>query len=1162
MLLVVLRPPRVNVDIFHKNFPAMFIVLTSLLVNVGVSFTSTYANETIDFNSQIRPILSSACFACHGPDENERAAGLRLDTIEGATQDLGGYAAITPGDADASEMLARILSEDEDLRMPPPEKGTRLTEQQVALLRTWLEQGAEYSVHWSYAPPRKSELPDVSREGWSKNEVDHFILAELESRDLQPSESADRLTLARRLSLDLVGLPPTWQEAIQFRDDSREDAYERYVDSLLERPTFGERWAHVWLDLARYADSAGYADDPPRTIWAFRDYVIQSLNENKSFDQFTIEQIAGDLLPEPTSSQLIATAFHRNTLTNNEGGTNDEEFRNVAVVDRVNTTMAVWMGTTAACAQCHTHKYDPITQKEYFELFAFFNTSQDADRRDEQPLHEVWSAEQLALKEQLTGQLEDLNQSLNTVTPEISDAQDVWLSQLKDEPQWKILIPEKVDSEHRNANVAGDGWIEFSDQGAEKDVVTATFPIDHGFVSGFRLEVPEKQLRNFVLSGVQARWEPDATEAMEAQILRVELPGKQKMIHLAELQIFSNGKNVAVDGRPTQSSTDFGGDVAYINDGNTDGNFQNKSVTHTAISENPWVEIDLGATHKIDQIVIWNRTDGGDSIQGRLAGYRVSLLDSDRQIVWSQSPKGVPKPSESISIDGGLDLTFATAIANHEQTGFSASNLVIDPALPRTGWAVGPHVGKSHEAVMILEQAKTLESGRIILRIDHQSEHLRHLIDYLRVSATGNSTLQDWAKLPLELQPIMFSNSSEVDTNRRKELAKHFLKITPILADQREQASSLEKQLAGLKPTTTVPIMREQDKTKSRTTHIQVRGNYQNVEGVVNPGTPSVFHSITGTENPNRMDLAKWLVDENNPLTARVIVNRHWEQIFGTGIVSTSEEFGSQGDLPSHPELLDWLAVELMQSGWDLKHLIKKIVMSATYRQNSRVTDTMRKQDPDNRFYTRGPRFRASAEVVRDQALFISELLSQKMYGPPVKPPQPKLGLTAAFGSGTDWNTSSGDDRYRRGIYTTWRRSSPYPSMAQFDAPNREVCTVRRIPTNTPLQALVTLNDPVYVEAAQAFAREIIQAEDATNQRIEHAFKKALIRLPTNGEIERLSQLVEEVQGLYQDDQESAMQIATDPLGKLPDSIDVVDAATWTVIANVILNLDEILMKR
>ena len=1121
------------------------------------------ASGEVDFNSQIRPILSSACFACHGPDESERAAGLRLDTAEGSLQDLGGYSAIVAGDPDSSELLQRVLSEDPDFRMPPPESGSALTQQQVAVLSRWIEQGAKYAEHWSYISPRRPTPPEMTSHGWGENEIDRFVLSKLSDQGLQPSQSADRLTLARRLSLDLVGLPPTWQEAEYFLNDQSSNAYEKYVDSLLKKDAFGERWAHVWLDLARYADSAGYADDPPRTIWAYRDYVIKSLNDNKPFDQFTIEQIAGDLLPNPSSSELIATAFHRNTLTNNEGGTNDEEFRNVAVVDRVNTTMSVWMGTTIACAQCHTHKYDPLTQKEYFELFAFFNNSQDADRRDESPLHEVWTEAQIETKEKLKHQHERLLEKLKVVTPEIAEAQQNWISSLSLEPDWKYLRPSNVASQRPVAVIEEDGWVRLKESDVDTDSMEVRCAIDPLSITGLKIQVADSQRRNFVLSEITARWEPTEKNVVNAQFVRVELPGNQKMIHLAEIEAYGGDLNHALAGQATQSSTDFGGNAAYVNDGNTDGNFNNLSVTHTAVSDSPWIEIDLGKEQDVDRLVLWNRTDGGEGIVNRLQGYRVSLLDANRKVVWSRSPDRVPSPSRDFLIDGTRDLRFSVALGNHEQTGFPASSTINPKSLSDAGWAVGPYVGQQHELTMVFAEPHALPKGELVIRLEHQSKHPKHLIDHFRVAVTGGENLQEWAGVPENLRWILNSGSYKTDSNHESMVMDYYLQITPLLGKEREQLQSIAKQLAELKPYTTAPIMRELEDGKKRATRVQIRGNYLNTEDdEVNSGIPAAFHELSVEGQPTRLDLARWLVDENNPLTARVIANRHWEQLMGVGIVATSEEFGSQGDLPTHPELLDWLAMELMESGWDLKHLIKKIVMSATYQQTSLVTDSLLESDPGNRFYARGPRFRASAEVIRDQALFVSGLLSTKMYGPPVNPPQPQLGLRAAFGSGTDWQTSKGDDRYRRGIYTTWRRSSPYPSMAQFDAPNREVCTVKRIRTNTPLQALVTLNDPVYIEAAQSFARNLLAGSDNTSQRIEAAFKAALIRMPRRNEVDRMEKLYAEVYKVYEANPESAMKIATDPLGPLPKNMDILEAAAWTVVANVILNLDEILMKR
>lgn len=758
--------------------------------------------KAIDFNRDIRPILSNHCFQCHGPDEDERQGvgehGLRLDIAAGALGELGGNPAIVPGDPEQSRLLVRMLSTDPDLKMPPPATGKVVNARETALIREWIRQGAPYARHWSYVPPVRPELPAVSRIELVRTPVDHFLLSHLERQGLSYQPEADRETLIRRLSLDLTGLPPAPEDVAAYLADNARDADERLVEKLLHKPGYGEHWARLWLDLARYADSAGYADDPPRTIWAYRDYVIRAFQQNIPFDQFTREQLAGDLLPNPTEDQWIATAFHRNTLTNNEGGTNDEEFRNVAVVDRVNTTFAVWMGTTIHCAQCHTHKYDPITQAEYFQVFSILNQSEDADRRDESPLYELWRPERRA-----------------------------------------------------------------------------------------------------------------ARDAAQAELER---------------------------------------------------------------------------------------------LQG---------LTSD-----------------------------------------------------------------------------------------------------------------------------------------------------PVSAEVAIQIGRLKRELANLRPETTVPIMRDLTADRRRKTQIQLRGNWQSLGDEVGPGVPTAFHPLPEDITPDRLALANWLVDRRNPLTARVIVNRLWEQLFGIGIVPTSEEFGSQGELPLHPELLDWLAVEFMDSGWNWQHMLRLLVNSAAYRQSSAVTPELLQRDPDNRWLARGPRFRMSAEMIRDQALSVSGLLSSKQFGPPVRPFQPKLGVNAAFGSSVDWQTSEGEDRYRRALYTQWRRSNPYPSLTTFDAPNREVCTVRRERTNTPLQALVTLNDPVYVEAAQALARQALSVAENPTDRARWIFQRCLVRNPDPSELERLEQLAVLARQRLENQPSQTLKLATDPLGPLPAGTAPLDAAVWTVVANAVLNLDETFMRR
>ena len=765
------------------------VLLTFLLLSIAPTFAS--ANEPVNFNRDIRPLLANNCFRCHGPDAETREAGLRLDRQEAATRELdSGDHAIVSGDPATSQLIERLRTDDEDLRMPPADIGPGLKEHEIELLERWIAEGANYDRHWSLQPIRRSPLP--SNDGGTA--IDRFVLEQLHEQQLEPNAEADKSTLIRRVSLALTGLPPTIAEVEAFRLSSDPDAYEKLVERLLASPRFGERWARVWLDIARYADSAGYAQDPARTIWRYRDWVIDAYNANLTFDQFTVEQIAGDLLPNPTTEQLLATAFHRNTMTNSEGGTDDEEFRTAALVDRVNTTMQVWMGLTMGCAQCHDHKYDDISQEEYFRFFAILNNTADADRGDESP----------------------------------------WLEELT--------------------------------------------------------------------------------------------PAQQ-------------------------------------------------------------------------------------------------------------------------------------------------------------------------------QQKQNLETQLVALKAD----------------------------------------DDKADDATKK---------------QREK---LQKELRSIRGIRT-PIMRELESDKRRETHIHVRGNFRVKDRAVKPGVPSVLHDMDG--EPGRLQMASWLVAQDNPLTARVVVNRYWELLFGTGLVVTSEDFGIQGDLPSHPLLLDYLAAELMQNDWDTKWLIREIVTSAAYRRSSGIsTPKMADADRSNRWLARGPRFRMPGEMIRDQALAVSGLLSSKMHGPSVKPPRPNLGLRSAFGGSTDWATSNGEDRYRRGLYTSWRRTTPYPSMTTFDAPSREFCTVRRIRTNTPLQALVTLNDPVFIEAAQALARRILVAEHDWSSRIDFAFRTVVARAPSTAERDGVRKLYDETLATFNSDPDAANKMAFEPLGKT-DKFDVPELATWTVIGNVLLNLDETLAPR
>lgn len=1134
-------------------------------------------SHEVDFNLDVRPILSNNCLLCHGPDPEGVQAGLRLDSRDAATIELdSGMTAVVPGKPAESELIARILSDDEDLRMPPTDHGAALTPEQVDILKRWIEQGAPYAVHWSYMKPQRPAPPasgTPSHAAWCRNPIDQFVLQQLEQRRLAPSDAADRYALARRVCLDLTGLPPTVEEVDAFVNSTDPQAYERYVDELLQRPAFGEHWARKWLDLARYADSAGYADDPPRTIWAYRDWVIRSINANMPFDQFTTEQLAGDLLPDATEDQLIATAFHRNTLTNNEGGTQDEEFRNVAVVDRVNTTMAVWMGTTMACAQCHTHKYDPITQEEYFRFFAIFNNTEDADRRDESPTFPVYTEDQLNLRSSLTDRISKLRSVMSAGSSELEQEQQRWELAMHQPANWVRLIPSLLTRASSAESVIEEDGVVGISSTAETDVFELTLPLPDGesrpvTLAALRLltfphsDLPNKGsgwgYGNFVVTGVEADLIPANAASPAGRFVRISLPGKNKILSLAEVEVFSNGKNVALSGVAKQSSTAYNGAAKLAVDGNTDGEFPNMSVTHSATSDSPWWEVDLKTSQNVDRILVWNRTDG--YLGGRLQGFVIELLDENRDVVWSKVQTKVPSPSyEARTL--GTEITLATITADFQQQGLEPSGIINGLRGTGDGWGIHGQIDRPHTLTLVAESAVPItDAASIRLRIAQESPYKNHILGRFAIEISDSAAIVNRAQMPTDVVAALDSKSPRAPEAADRLSAYFRQHVATALNKERRELAAAEKKLAALKPATSVPILRELTRNR-RQTHLQHRGSYLDKGQEVTAGFPAVFHPAP-EERVDRHTVAQWLVDEDNPLTARVIANRYWETIFGRGIVLTSEEFGSQGELPTHPQLLDWLATELVRSGWDSKQFLRLLVTSSTYRQSAKVTAERLAADPDNRWLTRGPRVRLSAEMVRDQALAAAGLLSDKMYGPPVKPPQPDMGLKAAFGGSTDWKTSTGEDRYRRGIYTTWRRSNPYPSMATFDAPNREVCTVRRNSTNTPLQSLVTLNDPVYVEAAQALARKSLQQSANLPEQLTFAFRRCLLRPPTAAELKALSALYEDSVGQFVDQPEEAAYLATQPLGPLPEGLVADSAAAMTVVCNVLLNLDEMFLKR
>ncbi len=773
----------------------------------------TLAAERVDYNRDVKPILAKNCFACHGPDETHREAKLRLDVRDDAVTKRKSGLAIDPKNPQASRLLKRV--KDSDDPMPPEETGNALTKEQIRTLEKWIEQGAEYAPHWSFVKPKRAEVPKVDSP--MVNPIDAIIRLELKERGMTFSPEADRHILIRRLSLDLRGLPPTPEEVRAFVADTSNEAYSKLIDKFMADSAYGERMARPWLDLARYADSAGYGSDPLRpNIWKYRDWVIDAYNKNVPFDRFTREQLAGDLLPDATMEQRVATAFHRNTMTNTEGGTDREEFRVAAVKDRVDTTMQVWMGLTVGCAKCHTHKYDPITQTEYYRAYAIFNQTADNDQPSETPVMPVASAESIAKAKVIDDRIAAIQKEMNAETPERKAAREEWEKTRK-----------------------------------KKDAKEAKKKVDDQF--------------------------------------------------MAESDYFKHGR---------------------------------------------------------DEI----------------------------------------------------------------------------------------------------------------------------------------------AKLKKERPEI-----------------------------------------------TMLPIMQELAGDKNRKTKLMIKGDFLNPGDEVSPGLPAQFANIPVGKEMNRLTLADWIVHPDNPLTARVAVNRLWGQVFGRGLVETEEDFGTQGELPTHPELLDWLATEFIRLKWDTKAFLKLILTSDTYRQSSKVTAEQIEKDPKNIYLGRSPRYRLEAEMIRDQALELSGLLKRKVGGPSVYPPQPDGLWQAAFNGQRTYPTSTGDDKYRRGLYTFWRRTVPYPSMTTFDAPSRETCTIRRIRTNTPLQAFVTLNDPVYIEAAQALAKRIVGEGKSS---MKFAYELTTSRPATDEIIQPLQKLIEAEKARFEKDPESAKKLASDA-----------NLAAWTVIANVLLNQDAVLTR-
>ena len=926
---------------FSKIFQMYSIIryLSWLALFLG-GFTEVFAKpESPSFNRDIRPILSGKCFKCHGPDRETREAEFRLDRRESAIR----ADVIVPGDPDESWILDVVMSDDPDLRMPP--KGDPLSSEEIANLRTWIENGAEYEAHWAYQNPKLAKRPKVRKRSWPSSELDYFILNRMEEAKFKPASKAKPAVLLRRLYLDLIGLPPSVEEVTAFEKNPSEKNFEAHVDRLLQSSRFGEKWATSWLDLARYADSNGYQHDDLRTMWPYRDWVVDALNDDMPFDQFTIEQLAGDLLPEPTTSQLIATGFNRNVPTNFSGGTKVPEVRANVLNDRVATTGAVWLGLTLECAQCHDHKFDEISQKEYYQLYAFYNKA----------VQEVAQDGDGMFRKLFTGR---------EVTVYASDA---------DRQQAERLEQQIANEEEMITQFDGE-----KSEMAGEEVLLLDF------------EGPDP------LKGASAT-RPTINSVVE------DVPG--------------GGGNFAVrvEAEPVVETKGFFG-----------AGFSMDTADLSASTEITfWIKTDIASQFNLQ---VHNR--------GRRASVFEFSMTNDDLGTWKQ----IVAP-------------------------------LADFTVPQ--WSIG-------------------------------------MVDWTRIQKIQ---ITAFGSEPYDGNYIMLDQMVGTASSEQARRKKH-------LAQLRTQLT--EMQTASM-------VM--QDSWEPAQTHIMMRGDYTAPGDPVETGVLASLHPLDPDLPPNRLGLAQWLVDDANPLTPKVVVNRIWAEIFGRGIVTTPEDFGMQGELPTHPQMLDWLAIQLVENDWSVKSLIRSIVLSSTYQQTSSSSAKKVQKDPQNRFYARGPRFRLSAELVRDNLLSISGLLSDKIGGPVVYPVQPK-GLWEEI-PGADVNnypTSEGDDRYRRGIYTVLRRGNPYPSMVNFDVPDRSVCTVQRDRSNSPLQALTLLNDPVYVEMATEFAKTMEAWEGSDREKIVRGFRTVVARQPNRREVKILLDLLEEYQ-------------------------------SWFAVAQTLLNLDETITK-
>lgn len=1201
--------------------PGSALVLVALVLAVGVAGHGRLpAAEParVDFVRDVSPILANHCFKCHGPDEEARKARLRLDVREAALKPAkSGEVAIVPGKPDQSELVHRVFTEDEDDLMPPPEAKRALTQAQKDILKRWIAEGAEYRAHWAFIKPELPPVPTVRNKAWSQNAIDRFVLARLEKEKLKPSPRADKYTLVRRVYLDLIGLPPTPAEADAFVNDPDRNAYEALVDRLLASPHYGERWARRWLDLARYADTNGFEKDKPRSIWPWRDWVIHALNADMPFDQFTIEQIAGDMLPNATRDQIIATGFHRNAMLNEEGGIDPLEYRFYAMVDRVHVTSTAWLGLTMACAQCHTHKYDPIQHTEYYRFLALLNNA-------DEPAMEVPGPDILEKRKQAQEKIV----ALEALLPDKFPAET--------RIDWQTPGSAQFAAQNgAEAEILPDGSFRVGGRNPEQETYTVKFHSALPRITHLQVEaIPDENIGkggpgrtdqgNFALSEIEMEIQQGAGEAKpetikfdsaEADYAKEDSPpdnaidgkadtawsvgvegGKRQHRHiiaaLTEPLVTSNATVITVrlvqnvGGRQTLGrfrisvGSELPESCSTAEPGRArrdrlfarwvEGELQKvadwkPSRPVEAVATSPFLTLqeDDSVFASGDFTKSDTYTLKFQDVPAGATALRLEMLPDDRLpmhgpgSVYYEGPRGDFFLSNVRLRAGGKPVELRAATESYAKGDNNAAK-AIDGDM-QSGWSIDGGQGKAHNAVF--QFAVPLQAGELELELICERYHAAGLGRF-RVSFTTShdaraSGLSDEAYAALgkyreagRLKVLLESPEAAPD---RDLLLRQFAMVAPALAKERKKIAALREEMPKV-PTTLV--MQERPPDHARETHRLHRGEFLQPRETVTPGVPAFLPPLPAGGPANRLALAKWLVSTNNPLTARVVMNRQWEVFFGRGLVRTLEDLGFQGEFPSHPDLLDWLAVEFMNRGWSQKQMHKLIVMSATYQQSSRLTPELMGRDPMNILLARGPRFRMEAELVRDSALVASGLFVDKTGGPSVYPPQPPgVSSEGAYGA-LEWKASEGPDRHRRGLYTFAKRTTPFAMTATFDGPSGEACLARRDRSNTPLQALTLLNDTVFMECARALGRMAVRADGDEPARVELLFRRCLTRPPSKEESARLVQF-------YQ------VQYARFASGELKacDLLDVKEGerlneqAAWTAVARVLLNLDETITK-